>query len=39
MEKGKFTIRDSFLALDDIGPLFKCGDDPLVLTVLFIFST
>ena len=29
----------SCLALDDIGLLFVCGDDPLVLRVLFIFST
>ena len=38
-KRGSLRHVTSCLALDDIGQLFVCGDAPLVLKVLFIFST
>ena len=39
-KRGSLRYVTSCLALDDIGLLlFACGDGPLVLRVLFIFST
>ena len=38
-KRGSLRYVASCLALDDIGQLFVFGDAPLVLRVLFIFST
>ena len=38
-KRGSLRYVTSCLALDNIGLLFVCGDGPLVLRVLFIFST
>ena len=38
-KRGSLRYVTSCLALDDISLLFVCDDDPLVLRVLFIFST
>ena len=38
-KRGSLRYVTSCLTLDDIDLLLMCGDDPLVLRVLFIFST
>ena len=38
-KRGSLQYVTSCLALDNISLLFVCGDGPLVLRVLFIFST